>query len=78
MGICTKKSTRKPDDGIAGQTLRSGEALIYAALSLFHGSSNGSQYDVFHVTSPWSENLVSFDTAPAFDPIAAASLNIAD
>lgn len=58
----------------------SGSTINSAVLSLFHSANSnlGSQYDVFRVTSPWSEATVTFDTAPSFDPTPVGSLTIAD
>ena len=60
--------------------LPAGAMVSSATLSLFHGSNgnNGSQYDIFRVTSAWDESTVTFDTAPTFDPTAVSSLIIAD
>lgn len=60
--------------------LPAGAMVSSATLALFHVHNNndGSQYDIFRVTSPWDEGTVTFNTAPTFDPAAVSSLVIAD
>jgi hypothetical protein len=57
-------------------SIPAGSAIHSATLSLFH-SANGqfdATYDLFRVTSPWLESTVTFNTAPSYHPVAAASL----
>lgn len=59
-------------------TLPAGANVTSATLSLFHeaNSCSGCRYDVFRITSAWSESTVTFNTAPTFNPVAVASLVI--
>ncbi|MDD1620868.1 MAG: DNRLRE domain-containing protein [Methylococcaceae bacterium] len=58
----------------------SGLTVNSATLSLFHwGNENaGITYSIFRVTSPWDEDMVTFNTAPSIDPTEVASLTIND
>jgi hypothetical protein len=58
----------------------SGVSISSATLSLFHELNQclGCRYDIFRVTSAWSEGAVTFNTAPSIDSAAVASLTIGD
>ena len=57
-----------------------GATINLATLDLFHefNSNQGSRYDIFRITSAWSESTVTFNTAPNFDSTAVSSLTISD
>jgi len=54
-----------------------GSTINSATLSLFHSDNtqfSDVTYNAFRVTSAWAEGTVTFNTAPAFDPVAVSSL----
>ena len=57
-----------------------GAAISSATLSLYHelNTCNPCRYDVFRITSAWTEGTVTYNTAPTIDPVAWASLVIGD
>src|SRR5262245_59518500 len=60
-------------------SIPSGSTINSATLSLYHHSNSNNQgrtYDLFRVTSAWSEATVTFNTAPTFNGVAAASMTI--
>lgn len=61
-------------------SIPSGSTINSATLSLFHSlnDSQGSTFPLYQVTSAWDETSVTFNTAPTFNSVAAASLVIPD
>ncbi|VAV85753.1 hypothetical protein MNBD_DELTA01-135 [hydrothermal vent metagenome] len=61
-------------------TSLAGANIIDATLSFYHvfNSGNGATFDLFRNTAAWDEAAVTWDSAPAYDAVSAASLSISD
>jgi hypothetical protein len=55
-------------------TVRSAELRLYHLVNL----ALGQRYDAFPVTSPWSEDTVTYNSRPTFDSTSASTLIIPD
>ncbi|WP_417317661.1 DNRLRE domain-containing protein [Emcibacter sp.] len=57
-----------------------GANINSATLEMYHGANScyGCEYELYRVTSAWSEQSVTFNTAPSYDPLVEATLLIED